>query len=125
VRARRHFESEHLFDRLHPQETVRDGGDVIEPVPVGRDHRIETMLRDLLHAPMQVADVAIEIDDGLAVEFENNAQDAVRRRMLRPHVQHHLGAVQQGLFSDGDFYLMHTVNCGFRIAECGLKIKAD
>src|ERR1051325_7679308 len=44
---------------------------------------------------MQESDVAVEIDDGLAVELKDDPQHAMRRRMLRPHVQDHLGAVEQ------------------------------
>src|SRR6516162_7456626 len=56
---------------------------------------------------MQVADLAVEIDDGFPVKRQDHAEHAVRRRMLRPHVQNHLGAVEQGLLSCGDFYLVH------------------
>src|SRR5215211_9218165 len=59
---------------------------------------------------MEVTDVAIEIDNRLAVEPENHAQHAVRRRVLRAHVQHHLRAVEEGLLSCRYFYLMHFLN---------------
>ena len=72
--------------------------------------RVHAVLGDLLHAAMEITDVAIEIHDGFAVELENHAQHAVRRRVLRPHVQHHLRAVEQCLLSCRDFYLMHVRN---------------
>jgi hypothetical protein len=56
---------------------------------------------------MKKPDVAIEVDDGLAVEAKDDAQNAVRRRVLRPHVENHLRAVEQRLSGGGDFYLMH------------------
>src|SRR6185369_3215830 len=88
-------------------ETVGDGGDVIESIPVRRDLRVHAVLGDLLHAAMEVTDIAIEIDNSLAVELEHHAQHAVRRRMLRAHVQHHLRAVEQCLLCCRYLYLMH------------------
>ena len=70
--------------------------------------RVHAVLGDLLHAAVQIADVAIEIDNGLAVELENHAQHTVRRRVLRAHVQHHLWAVEQCLLSCRYFYLVHV-----------------
>ena len=94
LRARRDFEPHHLLDGLDPDEAVRDRRDVVEPVPVGRDHRVEAVLRDLLHPAVEEADVAVEVDDGLAVEAQDDAQHPVGRRVLRPHVQDHLGVVE-------------------------------
>jgi len=54
---------------------------------------------------MEIADVAIEIHHSFAVEFEDYAQNAMGRWVLRPHVEHHLWAVQERLPSCGDFYL--------------------
>src|SRR5256714_1119397 len=107
VGARRDFEAEHLLDRLDPHQPVRDSRDVVEPVPVRRDHRVQTVLRDLLHAAVQEPYVAVEVNDGLAVEPQDDAQDAVRRGVLRPHVQDHFGVVEQRLLRCRDFYLVH------------------
>src|SRR5215212_6404545 len=60
---------------------------------------------------MEVADVAIKIDDGFAVELEHYTQHTMRRWMLRPHVQHHLRAIQQCLSSCRYLYLVHTKSC--------------
>ena len=76
--ARRHGKTHHLLDRFDPNQTVGNCGNVIEPIPVGRDHRVHAVLGDLLHAAMEIADVAIEIDDCLAVELQDHAQHAVR-----------------------------------------------
>ena len=43
---------------------------------------------------MQVADVRNAAHDGLAVEFEHEAQDAVRGGMLRPDVDEHVLAFE-------------------------------
>ena len=47
----------------------------------------------LLDAGVQVADLGIGLDDGLAVDLEHDLQHAVRRRMLRTHREHHRVAV--------------------------------
>src|SRR5215213_5642300 len=94
VRARRDFQAHHLLDGLDPDEPVRDRGDVVEPVPVGRYHRVEAVLGYLLHPAVQESYVAVEVYDGLAVEAQDDPQHAVGRRVLRPHVQDHLGVVE-------------------------------
>src|SRR6185312_13490752 len=43
----------------------------------------------LLDAGMQEADVRLRLHDGLAFEFDDDAQNAVRRGVLRPHVERH------------------------------------
>jgi hypothetical protein len=62
---------------------------------------------------VEVADVGGAGDDGLAVDFEDQAQDAVGRRMLRAHVQDHglrgdgvgaVGVVVRGGLFDYVFY---------------------
>src|SRR5262249_34082377 len=68
---RRNGESHHLFDGLNPDQPVGNGGDVIKPIPVRGDHRVHAILGNLFHAAMQVADVAIEVDNSLAVELED------------------------------------------------------
>ena len=43
----------------------------------------------LLDAGVQIADLGLGFDDGLAFDLEHDLQHAVRRRMLRPHREHH------------------------------------
>ena len=52
---------------------------------------IECDSGDFFHPPMEITDIAIEIHNRLTVEFQNDAQHAMCRRMLRPHVEDHLG----------------------------------
>ena len=80
-----HGEPHHLLDRLNPDQSIRNGGDVIEPVPVRRDHRVHPILGDLLHAAMEITNVTIEIDYRLAIELENDTQHPVSGRMGRSH----------------------------------------
>src|SRR5881394_1574139 len=108
--APRDIESHNLLDRFDPDQAVRHRRDVVEPIPVRRDHRVHAILGNLLHTAMEVADVAVEIDYGLAVELKNHTQHAVRRRMLRPHVERHLWRIQKGFSSGGYFDLMHLKN---------------
>ena len=42
---------------------------------------------------MKKADVGISADDGFAIEFQQHTKHAVRRRVLRTHVQGHAPAV--------------------------------
>ena len=50
---------------------------------------IRELLGRLLHAGVQVPDDRLRAQDGLAVELHHEAQHAVRRRVLRAHVDDH------------------------------------
>ena len=54
------------------------------------------VLAELLDAPVEVPEDRVEIDDDLTLELEDDAQHAVRRRVLGPHVDEHL-AVAEGV----------------------------
>ena len=57
------------------------------------DGRVPPRLGELLDAAVQVADDGLARDDLLAVELEDEPQDAVSRGVLRAHVEHEvLGA---------------------------------
>jgi hypothetical protein len=63
-----------------------------------------------LDAGVQVADLGIDADDDLAVDLQHQAQHAVRRRVLRPHVEDHVlvfGAFGQRGFEDGRAAILH------------------
>ncbi len=107
VRPRRNDKPHHLLDRLHPDQPIRYCGNIVEPVPVGSNHGVHAILGNLLHSAMEIADVAIQIDNSFAIEFQHHTQYAVRRRVLWPHVQHHLGTIEQRLLSCSYFYLVH------------------
>src|SRR4030095_739576 len=76
--SRRDCQAHHLFDRLYPNQAVRNGSDVVETIPVWGDHRVHAVLGDLLHATMEIANIAVEIDHGFAVEPQDYAQHTVR-----------------------------------------------
>src|SRR5687768_6820313 len=109
MRARWHGQSHHLLNGFYPDQTVGDRGNVIQTVPVRGDHGVHPVLGDLFHPSMEKTNVAINVDYGFAVELEDDAQHTVSRRMLWPHVERHLGAIEQRLFGCCDFYLMHIV----------------
>ena len=63
-----------------------DRRDIVEPVEIRDRLQIGLVLDQLFGAAMQKPDMRIDALDHLAVEFEHEAQHAVRRRMLRPEV---------------------------------------
>ncbi len=69
---------------------VRRGRYVVEAVRVRDHHRIRLGLEKLLGAAVEVPDVRARRDDPFAVHLEDDAQDAVSRRVLRSEVQLHL-----------------------------------
>jgi hypothetical protein len=60
--------------------------DIVEAVEIGHRLQIGLVLDQLLGAAMQQADMRIDALDDLAVQFEHEAQHAVRRRMLRTEI---------------------------------------
>ena len=96
LRARRRFHVQQLLDRLAIAQPVGDRGHVIHAVHVGIEHRVGAVLADLLHAAMQVADDALGAQNLFAVQLEDDAQHAVRGRVLRPHVEDQFGGVEEG-----------------------------
>src|SRR5258705_192866 len=67
---------------------------VLERVEVADRLVIVRVLAQLLDAAMEIAEDGIEVDDVLAVDLEDDPQDAVRRGMLRPDVDEHLAVAQ-------------------------------
>ena len=67
--AWRNVEAHHLLDCFNPNQSIRNCGDIIEPVPVRRNHGVHAVLGNLFHAAMQVTDVAIKIDYGFSVKL--------------------------------------------------------
>ena len=76
-----------LLDCLAVAQPVGDGSDVIHAIDVGIEHRVGAVFANLFHPAMQVADHALGAQNLLAVQLEDDAQHAVRRRMLWPHVE--------------------------------------
>ena len=81
-----HLEREQLLDREHEHELVVLVADVVDALRVRDALPPRLLLHRLLEAGVQVADHRVEADDLLAVEVDDQAQHAVRRRMVRPEV---------------------------------------
>ncbi len=81
------LDAEQRFDRVVPGDLVHRRTDVVLAVD-DRHVLVEVqMLAELLEARVQVADVGRRLDDPLAVQFEDQAQGRMRRRVLRAEVQ--------------------------------------
>jgi hypothetical protein len=87
--ARRRLDAEQPLDGQAVSELVEERGQVVRAGHVGDPLRPRPVLGVLLDARVQVADDGLALDDGLAVELQEQPQDPVRRGMLRPHVDDH------------------------------------
>src|SRR5581483_7771160 len=61
------------------------------------EHRVGTVLGNLLDAAMQVSDDALKPKNLLTVEPQDDAQNAMGRRMLRPHIDDQLVRIEKRL----------------------------
>ena len=84
--ARRGLNAEQLLLRQHPGVLHAHRADVVEPVEVGQRLQVCLVLDQLLGAAVQQADVRVGALHHLAVHLQDQAQHAVRRRVLRPEV---------------------------------------
>ena len=85
----RHFDAGQLLDGQHVGEVVHHAAQVVDAVGVGDVGVPGLALAHLLGAAVVVADVGHGVDDLLAVQLEDDAQDAVRAGVLRPEVEEH------------------------------------
>jgi|GEM_PF-3111493 len=83
------FEVEELLNSQGVGEVVGHRAEIVDAVGEGSDLGVELGLAGFLDAGVEVADVRSERDDGLAVDFEDKAEDTVGGRMLRAHVEDH------------------------------------
>ena len=86
LRALRHLDLADLLRRQHVRELARHRGHVVGLRRDGRVLRVGQRLGQLLVAAVEIADHRVDGDDGLAFERDDGAEDAVGRRVLRPHV---------------------------------------
>ena len=90
--ARRKFPAHEFLDREGIGNVVRQRGEIIQPVRVRDKLVVLHVLGDLLVAAMQVTDMRRRFRHDLAIQLQLEAQHAVRRRVRRAHVEHHLFA---------------------------------
>ena len=87
-RTDRHFHAEHALDSEDDAELVAESRQPVMPVCQDDDLPIVACFEELLRAAMHVADDRIGANDPFTVERQRESQHAMRRRMLRPDVQH-------------------------------------
>jgi len=92
LRTRRQLQLQQLFYREAVGEIVSHRAQIVDAIRERHHLLIKLRLARLLDAGVQVADVRRDVDDDFAVDLEHQSQHAVRRRMLRAHVEDH-GAV--------------------------------
>ena len=105
--------AEQLLDREHEDELVVLERDVVDPLRVRDRLPPRLLLHVLLEAGVEVADHGLEPDDVLAVQVDDQAQHAVRRRVVRPEVDRHDVAGRQQLV--GDARASSGTGCGIRV----------
>ena len=90
LRLRRNLDvADQLLHRQRVDQVVGEVGEIIDAVGQ-RDHLMPGLdLALFLDAGVQEADVGHRLGDGLAVQFDDHAQHAVRGRVLRTHVEGH------------------------------------
>ena len=84
--AARNLDVEQLLDAETEGMLLIHRRAIVEPVEIGHVLQIGPRLHQLLGAAMQEADMRIDALDHFAVELEDQAQHAMRRRMLRAEV---------------------------------------
>jgi hypothetical protein len=99
--ACRGFSADQSFDCEAIAESIRHRRDVIHPVDVRREHRVGAVFRNLLHSAMQIADDALHVFDAFAIELQHDTQHAMRRWVLRTHVEDEFGRIEIVRFFGG------------------------
>src|SRR5690606_6338291 len=93
LRAARYLKMQQLLRGQAERVLLVHRRDVIEPVEIRDRLQIGLVLDQLLGAARQKPDMRIDSLDDFAVEFEHEAQHAVRRRMLRAEVDREIALV--------------------------------
>ena len=82
----RHLDLDQPLDRAHVGQLVREEGQVVHPRRVGDALPVRLLLEVLLEAGVDVADVGVQADHDLAVQRHDQAQHAVRGRVVGAEV---------------------------------------
>jgi hypothetical protein len=116
LRALRCFDPEQALDREHVGVLVAHHRHVIQAIHVA-DRLVERLgFGEFLGAAMQEADVRIGALHDLAVHLQDQAQHAVRGRMLRTEVERVVADL--GVVEAGCIHQRHGL-CGFDLALMG------
>ena len=89
-RSLRDFDPGQLLDRKTVGDVVGDRGKIVETVRVRDELMIRARLGDFLVPPVQIAQLGDDRHDGLTIQAHKETEHAVRRRVLRTHVEDHL-----------------------------------
>ena len=87
---RRNLEIQQLFDGQRVAKVVRQRVEIVDAVGERHHLLVELGLASLLDARVQVANLWIDPDHDLAVDLQHQAQNAMRSRVLRAHVDDHV-----------------------------------
>ena len=82
----RHLDVGQGLHRQQVRQVVGHPGQVVHPVGVGDELVPGLALADLLHAPVVVADVGVQVDDLFPVQGHDEADEAVGAGVVRPDV---------------------------------------
>ena len=88
--ARRNFPAHQFFNRERVGHIIRERREIIEPVGIRHELVVLHVLGDFFVAAMEKTDIRRRFGDDLAIQLQHEPQNAVRGRMRRPHVEHHL-----------------------------------
>ena len=91
--AERHFEPEQLLDGEHVAVLHAHRRAIIEPVEIGQSLEIGLVFAELLGAAVEQADMRVDPLDDLAVQLEDQPQNAVRGRVLGAEIDRVIGDV--------------------------------
>ena len=104
LRAQRHVEIEKLLDREHIAVLHAERRAIIEPVEIRERLKVSLVLDQLFGAAVEQAHMRVTSFDDLTVKLHDKAQNAVRRRMLRPEIDRvilNLDVARRWLFGVG------------------------
>ena len=96
ARPQRRLDAEDFFDRHHIRVLVHHHRHIIEAIHIRHGLQKGLLLGEFFGRAMQKPDVRIGAGDDFAVEFQHQAQNAVRRRVLRPEVHRVIADVGHG-----------------------------
>ena len=96
LRPARRLDARKLLRRHCVDCLVEHRAEIVGVVNIANARHIRAVLEDLLHTPVQIPDHRGALGHRLAVQRQHQAQHAVSRGVLRPHVEDHLLAAQAG-----------------------------
>ncbi len=91
--ANRHRHLDQLFDGQAEGVFLVHRRHIVEPIEIGDVLEVGARLHQLFGAAVQQADMRIDALDDLAVQFQHQAQHAVRGRVLRAEIERELAVV--------------------------------